>query len=64
MKEIWSKMRKGAPKTLKKHWLEQLFATHFSNVKKPYKTNGKPLLEKAKTAFAKPYKNLGQMKEI
>ena len=44
MKEIWSKIRKWAPKTLKKHWLEQLFATHIANITKPYKPNGKTTL--------------------
>ena len=64
MEEIWSKMRKRAPKSLKKHWLEQLFATHCSNVKNLMKPMGQLLFEIAKTAFAQPYGNLGQVKGI
>ena len=29
-----------APKMIKKHYLEKVFATRFENVGKPYKTNG------------------------
>ena len=41
MKEIWSKIAKRHPKTLKKHYLEKVFVSRFREVKKPYKTNGK-----------------------
>ena len=41
MQEIWSKIAKRHPKTLKKHYLEKVFVSRFREVKKPYKTNGK-----------------------
>ena len=34
------------------------------HVAKPYKTNGKSTFPKSENAIRKPYKNLGQMKEI
>ena len=41
MQEIWSKIAKRHPKTLKKHYLEKVFVSRFREVKKLYKTNGK-----------------------
>ena len=35
MKENWTKMGKWHPKTLKKHYLEKVFATRSGEVKKP-----------------------------
>merc|ERR1712078_548749 len=37
---ICSKIRKIAPKTLKKHYLHKVFALRFREAAKPYKTNG------------------------
>ena len=38
---ISSKIRKIAPKTLKKHYLHKVFALRFREAAKPYKTNEK-----------------------
>ena len=43
-----------APKMIKKHYLEKVFATRFQNVGKPYKTNGKRGFSKCKNALQKP----------
>ena len=64
MEEIWSKSGKWPPKSEKKHCLEKEFAARFCQVKKQYKTNGKPLFEKSTNASEIPYKNQGQMEEI
>ena len=39
---FWSPKPKKGPKVLEKHYLEKVFASRFREVKKPYKTNGKP----------------------
>ena len=62
MKEIWSKIGKWLPKSLKKHYLGKDSVTRFREVKKPYKTNEKPLFQKSEMAIEKPYKNLSQLK--
>ena len=41
MKKKWPRIAKRPPKSLKKHYLEKVFASRFREVKKPYKTNGK-----------------------
>ena len=44
---------KMAPKMIKKHYLEKVFATRFQNVGKPYKTNGKHGFSKCTKRIAK-----------
>ena len=44
---FWSPKTKKASKTLKKHYLEKVFASRSREVKKPYKTNGKPTFSEA-----------------
>ena len=41
-----------APKLIKKHYLEKVFATRFPNVGKPYETNGKHGFSKTKKRVA------------
>ena len=39
---FWSPKPKKAPEDIEKQYLEKVFASRFREVKKPYKTNGKP----------------------
>ena len=42
-----------APKMIKKHYLEKVFATRFQNVGKPYKPNGKHSFSECKKSVRK-----------
>jgi hypothetical protein len=46
------------PKSSKKHYLEEVFATRFRDVGKPYKTNENTVFQNAKTRRQNPYKTL------
>ena len=48
---FWPKIRKGAPKTLKKHYLHKVFAMRFREAAKPYKTNGKSTFSRARKSM-------------
>ena len=50
MEENHSKIGKRPPKSLKKHYLEKVFASRSRQVEKPYKTNRKHLFEKSVNA--------------
>ena len=51
IEEIWSKIAKRLPKTLKKHYLEEVFATRSGEVKKLYKTNGKTTFPEVENSY-------------
>ena len=53
MKLIGAQNRKKLPKTLKKHYLEKVFASRFRKVKKPYKTNGKTTFPEVEKGYHK-----------
>ena len=47
---------KIAPKMIKKHYLETVFAARFQDVGKPYKPNDDAVSQNAKTRCGNPYK--------
>ena len=64
MKGIWSENAKVPSKTLKKHYLEKVFASRFREMKKPYKTNGKTTFPEVDNSYqktlSKPRSNEGK----
>ena len=50
---FWSPKPENAPKLLKKHYLEKVFASRFREVKKPYKTNGKSTFSEVEKRYQK-----------
>ena len=53
MKLFGRQNRKSVKKSLKKHYLEKVFASRFREVKKPYKTNGKITFPEVEKGYQK-----------